>query len=84
MSKRNNADVSEGRKSKYFKGVQLNPTSQALDFGENPKYQSKRSTLDPEMYNSEETGFDILGWVSFEAFFIKLECTALTLLFRFI
>ena len=60
--------MSRAKKTKYYRGICLDETTTATEWGPEPKYQRKKSTADKRMYNSDETGYDILGWVSLKRF----------------
>jgi len=53
--------------NKYIRGVNVGETTTRLPANDpdgTSKYKNKKSTADKQMFNSDETGFDILGWVS--------------------
>ena len=53
--------------SKYMRGVSVGETTtrlQMTDTDGTSKYKKKKSTTDKQMYNDDQTGYDILGWVS--------------------
>ena len=61
------ASEDEVSNSKYMRGVCVGETTTRLavsDTDGTSKYEKKKSQSDKQMYNSDETGYDILGWVS--------------------
>jgi len=64
MPKRQSDNISKPD-SKYFRGIKLGTSTSCTEFDENPKYERKKSTADESLFNSDETGYDILAWAHF-------------------
>ena len=70
-SRKRKATDQPTRNTKYMRGVSVGETTTRLpsnDSDGTAKYKKKKSTADKQMFNSDETGFDILAWVSSKTF----------------
>ena len=47
-------------KAKYFRGMAIAPSASATGQG---KFMQKKSTQDEDVYNTDEAGYDICGWL---------------------
>ena len=53
--------------AKYMRGLSVGETTTRLpatDSDGTSKYRKKKSTADKLMFNSDETGYDVIAWVS--------------------